>query len=481
MSDVAIVGSGPNGLAAGVIMARAGLSVDLYEAQDAIGGGMRSKSLFEPGIVHDICSAVHPMGGASRFFREFDLAARGVELLLPEVSYAHPLDGGRAGIAYQDLEKTCARLGVDGERWRRLMGPLTGRSESLVDLLLSDLRRLPADPLAAALLPTRILRTGTPLSRRMFREPEAAAMFAGLAAHSMARLPSLAAAGVGLLLGELAHSRGWPIPRGGSQSIADAMAVDFQAHGGKLHTGHPVTDLRELQDARAVLLDIAPRGLLDLAGTRLPPGYRRQLESYKYGPAIGKVDFLVSEPIPWADPEVAKAGTVHLGGDQAETYRSETLVAKGKRPDRPFAMVSEPMIVDPSRGEPGKRPVWAYCHLPNGDDVQPDEIVRAQIERFAPGFSETVLASRGVRTSELAAYNPNYVGGNISTGAVSPKQVLARPVARWNPFRTPIDGVYLCSAATPPGPGVHGMCGYFAAESALRREFGVTELPKLSG
>jgi phytoene dehydrogenase-like protein len=479
MSDVAIVGSGPNGLAAGVIMARAGLSVDLYEAADTIGGGLRSKSLFEPGIVHDICSAVHPMGGASRFFREFDLAARGVELLSPEVSYAHPLDGGRAGIAYQDLETTCARLGVDGDRWRRLMGPLTERSESLVDLLLSDQRRVPKDPLAGALLPGRILETGTPLSRRMFREPQAAAMLAGLAAHSMARLPSLAAAGVGLLLGELAHSRGWPIPRGGSQSIADAMAADFLAHGGKLHTGQPITDLRELREARAVLLDIAPRGLLDIAGTLLPQGYRRQLESYRYGPAIGKVDFLVSEPIPWTDPEVAKAGTVHLGGDQAETYRGETLVARGKRPDRPFTMVSEPMIADPSRGDPGRRPVWAYCHLPNGDDVQPDDLVREQIERFAPGFSETVLASRGVRTSELAAYNPNYVGGNISTGAVTPRQVLARPVARWNPFRTPLDGVYLCSAATPPGPGVHGMCGYFAAESALRREFGGAEVPKL--
>ena len=481
MNDVAIVGSGPNGLAAGVIMARAGLSVDLYEAADGIGGGLRSKSLFEPGIVHDICSAVHPMGGASRFFREFDLAARGVEMILPEVSYAHPLDGGRAGIAYRDLDRTCARLGADGERWGRLMGPLAERSESLVDLLLSDQRRIPADPLAAALLPSRILAAGTPLSRRMFREAEATAMLAGLAAHSMAQLPSLAAAGVGLLLGELAHSSGWPIPRGGSQAIADAMAADFVAHGGKLHTGHRVSDIRELRDARTVLLDVAPRGLLDLAGSLLPNGYRRQLESYRYGAAIGKVDFLVSEPIPWADPEVGKAGTAHLSGGQAETYHGETLVARGKRPDRPFVMLSEPMIADPSRGEPGKRPVWAYCHLPNGDDVEPLDLVRDQIERFAPGFAETVLASRSVTASALAAYNPNYVGGNISTGAVTPKQVLARPVARWNPYRTPLSGVYLCSAATPPGPGVHGMCGYFAAESALRREFGITELPNLSG
>ncbi|MDT7727844.1 MAG: hypothetical protein QOI21_4420 [Actinomycetota bacterium] len=481
MYDVAIVGSGPNGLAAGVIMARAGLSVDLYEAADEIGGGLRSKSLFDPAVVHDICSAVHPMAGASRFFREFDLAARGVELILPEVSYAHPLDGGRAGIAYRDLDRTCERLGVDGERWRRLMGPLVDRSESVVDLLLSDQRRIPADPLVAALLPSRVLETGTPLSRRWFGEPEAAAMIAGVASHTMARLPSLAAAAVGLLLGQLAHSSGWPIPRGGSQSIADSMAEDFLVHGGKLHTGSQITDIRELRDARAVLLDVGPRGLLDMAGSLLPSGYRRQLESYRYGPAIGKVDFLVSEPIPWANAEVGEAGTVHLGGDQAETYRNETLVARGKRAARPFVLLSEPMIADPARGEPGKRPVWAYCHLPNGDDVQPDDLVRSQIERFAPGFSETVLASRGVTAPELAAYNPNYVGGNISTGALTLKQALARPAARWNPFRTPLPGVYLCSAATPPGPGVHGMCGYYAAESALRHEFGITEIPKLSG
>jgi phytoene dehydrogenase-like protein len=462
-------------------MARAGLSVDLYEAADEIGGGLRSKSLFEPGIVHDICSAVHPMAGASRFFREFDLAVRGVELILPEVSYAHPLDGGRAGIAYQDLDRTCERLGADGERWRRLMGPLVERAESVVDLLLSDQRRVPADPMVAALLPSRVLETGTPLSRRWFREPEAAAMIAGLASHAMARLPSLTAAAVGLLLGQLAHSSGWPIPRGGSQSIADSMAADFRAHDGKLHTGSRITDLRELRDARAVLLDIGPRGLLDMAGSLLPRGYRRQLESYRYGPAAGKVDFLVSEPIPWANPEVGRAGTVHLGGDQAETYRSETLVARGKRSARPFVLLSEPMVADPSRGEPGKRPVWAYCHLPHGDDVRPDDLVRNQIERFAPGFSDTVLASRGVTASDLAAYNPNYVGGDIGTGALTPKQALARPVARWNPFRTPLPGVYLCSAATPPGPGVHGMCGYFAAESALRREFGIGEIPKLSG
>ncbi|GAA3737197.1 NAD(P)/FAD-dependent oxidoreductase [Spinactinospora alkalitolerans] len=478
-----IIGSGPNGLAAGVVMARSGLSVEIHEAAAEAGGGLRSAPLFDSSVVHDVCSAVHPMAAASRFFREFDLAGRGVELLQPEIGFAHPLDGGRAGLAYRDLDRTCDRLGADGARWRDLMLPLVRRSEAMVDLLLSDQRRLPADPRALSLLPrlpTRILRHGTAWSRHLFSGPEAPALLAGAEAHAVTGLPSLPAAAVGLLLGHLAHSSGWPVARGGSARIADALIEDFTAHGGRVHTGSPVTDIRQVRSARAVLLDLAPRGVLDVAGPLLPAGYRGRLERYRYGPGAAKVDFLVSEPIPWAVPEIGRAGTVHLGGDQMEVFARETAVARGALPAEPFVLLSEPMAADPSRGAPGRRPVWAYAHVPNGDPGDPVAAVRSRIERFAPGFGDTVLASRGVPAAAMESYNPNYVGGDIGAGAIGIRQMLARPALRWDPYRTPLKGVYLCSAATPPGPGVHGMAGYHAARSALRTEFGIHAPPSLS-
>ncbi|GLY64291.1 phytoene desaturase family protein [Amycolatopsis taiwanensis] len=479
-SDVVVVGSGPNGLAAGVILARAGLRVEIREGAPELGGGLRSKALFDSGVVHDVCSAVHPMAAAARFFREFDLPGRGVELCRPEIAYGHPLDGGRAGLAYGSLTQTCEHLGVDGARYRWLMAPLVEHSQSLVDAFLSDLRRLPPDPLALLQLPARVLAQGTSLVWRQFRGAAAPAMLAGIAGHAIGKLPSLTAGGIVLLLGHLAHVNGWPVPRGGSRRITNAMADDILAHNGILHTGTPVTDLKELAKFRAVLLDVGPRGLVDLAGPLLPASYRRRLEAYRYGPAVAKVDFLVSEPIPWANPELRKAGTVHVCGDQAEVFASENAAVRGRLPDRPYVLLSEPMVADPSRGLPGKRPVWAYCHVPNGDPVDPAAKIRRQIERFAPGFSDTILASQSTTAPQIAAYNANYVGGDIATGAVNLRQFLARPVPRWNPYRTPIEGVYLCSAATPPGPGVHGMCGYFAAKSVLRNEFGITELPSLA-
>jgi phytoene dehydrogenase-like protein len=475
-----VVGSGPNGLAAGVILARAGLRVEIREGAPELGGGLRSTALFDPEVLHDVCSAVHPMAAAGRFFREFDLQARGVDLCQPEISYGHPLDGGRAGLAYRSLDRTCAALGEDGEKYRRLMRPLVERSQGVVDTLFSDLRSLPPDPRALLSVAFRILAQGISLADRVFRGPEAPAMLAGIAGHSIGKLPSLPAGAIVLLLGHLAHSTGWPLPQGGSQRIANCLADDFLAHGGILHTGNPVTDLRELAEVRAVLLDLAPRGLLDIAGGLLPSAYRRQLEAYRYGPAAAKVDFLVSEPIPWANPELRKAGTVHVCGSRAEVFASETAAAAGERPDNPYVLLSEPMVADPSRGLPGRRPVWAYTHVPNGDPVDPTELIRRQIERFAPGFSDTVLASRSTNARQQAEYNPNYVGGDIAAGAVDLRQILARPVPRWNPYRTPLGGVYLCSAATPPGPGVHGMCGYFAAKSVLRNEFGIREMPSLA-
>ncbi|MFE2673785.1 phytoene desaturase family protein [Streptomyces hygroscopicus] len=479
MADAAIVGSGPNGLAAAVTLARAGVRVAVYEAAPTIGGGLRTQPLFDPEIAHDICSAVHPMAAASRFFREFGLAPRGVELLTPEISYAHPLDGGRAALAHHDLEATCAGLGPDGERWRRLMAPLLRHGEGVVDFVLSGQRALPRDPVAPLLLAPRILVHGTRLGAARFTGEEAPALFTGVAAHAVGELPSLAGAAVAALLGHLAHGPGWPLPRGGSARIAEAMADDLTAHGGTLHTGHEISDLAELAGHRAVLLDTGVPGLLGIAGRALPARYVRSLRRFRYGPAAAKADFLVSDPIPWADPAVGRAGTVHLGGSHAELVREEGLTARGIRSRRPFVLLVDPAVTDPGRARPGRRPVWAYAHLPNGDDTDPVELIRSRIETYAPGFGDTVLAARGVSGRALERYDPNCVGGDIGSGATTPWQSLARPVPRLDPYRTPLPGLFLCSSATPPGPGVHGMCGYLAARSALRHRFGIREAPSL--
>ncbi|RKN35816.1 phytoene desaturase family protein [Streptomyces hoynatensis] len=485
-ADAVIVGTGPNGLAAGVTLARAGLRVELYEAAGTIGGGLRTQALFDAEVVHDVCSAVHPLAAVSPFFREFDLAARGVDLLTPEVSYAHPLDGGRAALAHRDLDATCAGLGQDARRWRRLMAPLMRHGQGLVDLLLSGARRPPRDPAAALLLARHLPVHGTRLGAARFRGEEARALLGGLAAHALGKLPSLPGGAIALLLGHLAHSSGWPLPRGGSARIADALAADIVAHGGTFHTSRPVTDLRELTGpgapvrARAVLLDVSPKGLLALAGDRLPPRYARRLARFRYGPAAAKVDFLVSEPIPWAHREVGRAGTVHLGGTYAETVRQETLTARGVPGAEPFVLLVDPAATDPGRGLPGKRPVWAYAHVPHGDPTDPVRLVRARIERHAPGFTDTVLAERGVPAAEMERHNPNYVGGDIASGAMTLRQSLLRPVPRLDPYRTPLPGIYLCSASTPPGPSVHGMSGHLAALSALRREFGIRRAPSLA-
>ncbi|MFR9727192.1 phytoene desaturase family protein [Streptomyces sp. MS19] len=476
--DAAVVGSGPNGLAAAVTLARAGLRVAVHEAADTLGGGLRGAALFDPDVHHDTCAAVHPMAAASPFFRAFGLTDRGVDLLHAPLSYAHPLPGAASGLAWRDLDTTCDGLGADGPRWRRLLRPLTARGDDVADLLLSGMRR-PAGLRAAPALAPRILRHGTRLTRSAFRGEQAPALLAGAAAHAVGPLPSLPGAAIGLLMAHLAHTTGWPLPRGGSRRIAEAMADDITAHGGSLHTGHPITDLRQLAPVRTILLDVSPTALLALGGDRLPPRYARALARYTYGPAAGKADFLVSAPVPWTDPDVRLAGTVHLGGTAAQLHRQETANALGGADGTPFVLVVDPAVTDPERARPGRRPLWAYAHLPPGDDRDPVPLITDIIERYAPGFRDTILASRGISGAEYARYNPNYVAGDIGTGAVTLRQSLARPVARWDPYRTPLPGVYLCSAATPPGPGVHGMCGLLAARSALRREYGLP-LPDLA-
>ncbi|MGV9883256.1 phytoene desaturase family protein [Streptomyces sp. NPDC003006] len=478
MTDAAIVGTGPNGLAAAVTLARAGLRVELFEAADTIGGGLRTTALFDQDVEHDICAAVHPMAAASPFFRQFDLPAHGVRLLQPDMPYAHPLPGGDAAAAWRSISRTAEHLGADGPRWTRLMQPLVDRSRSVVDLLLSDLRTPPPDLVTGLLLAQRVLAHAT--SRTPFTTSAARALLTGVAAHAVGRLPSLPSAAVALLLAHTAHSTGWPLPEGGSARIADAMAADIKAHGGVFHLGHRVRDLAELGDVPLVMLDIAPRQFLDLAGPRLSPRYRRALGRYQYGPGAAKADFLVNGPVPWANPLVGQAGTVHLSGTRADTLRQENATVAGHRVPDPFVLVVDPAVTDPSRASGTKRPVWAYAHVPHGDPRDPVDLIRRRIEEYAPGFTDTIVAARGVSAAQYAQYNANYVGGDIAAGALTLRQSLARPTARWDPYTTPLPGVYLCSASTPPGPSVHGMCGNLAARSALRRHHGVRTAPSLA-
>ena len=606
MDDAVVVGSGPNGLAAAVTLARAGVRVTVLEAEETVGGGARTLDLgLAPGLLHDVCSAVHPMAWASPFFRAFDLAARGVELLTPEVAYAQPLDGRPAAVAFRDLARTVERLGADGGAWRGLVGAAAAQWEAVVGVGMGDKRSLPpglGSPgalLGAARFGLGVLEQGTPLWDLRWRTPQAAALLTGVAAHAIAPLPSLGGAGTALLLAALAHAGsgvpsdggaprrfpsdgggasagadasppgagrpgsgddggaprellsdggaprrlpsdggaprelpsdggaprrfpsdggaprelpsdggaprrfpsdgggasagadagltasdgGWPIPRGGSQAITDALVRDLRAHGGDVVTGHRVTSRADLPAASAYLFDTTPRTLLAVLGDDVPPAGRRRLTRFRHGAAAAKVDFVLSGPVPWADPDgdgaVHRAGTVHLGGTREQMVRAEAEVHAGRHAERPMVLVSDPAVVDPGREVGGLRPLWTYAHVPAGSTVDVTEAITAQLERFAPGFRDVVVASRCTPAARLADHNPNYVGGDIAGGAVTMWQLIARPTPAANPYRVNphragrAGGVYLCSASTPPGPGVHGMSGYHAARRALREVFGV--------
>jgi phytoene dehydrogenase-like protein len=477
-SDAIVVGAGPNGLAAAVTLARAGVHVSVYERGDTIGGGARTAELTLPGFRHDVCSAVHPMAFASGFFRRFGLD-RKVEFAVPDVSYAHPLDRSRAGIAYRDLARTIDQLGRDGDAWGRLMGPLVRHADAVAELTGSELIRIPRDVVTAVRFGLALIEQGSPLWNLRFRDEEAPAMFTGVAAHAIRPMPSLATAGAALSLGTQAHARGWPIPIGGSQSIVDALAADLLAHGGEIHTGAEVTSIDELPLADAVLFDTTPRALLDLAGGRLPALYARAIGEFRYGNAVAKVDYALSGPVPWSNPEVRRSGTVHVGGTRAAIKRSEAEVAAGRHSSDPYVLVSQPSEFDPSRAPEGSHVLWAYTHVPRDSGLDQTEAVTRQIERFAPGFRDVILASSSRTALDLQNYNPNYIGGDIAAGSPSLTQLVRRPVATTDPWRTPAAGIYLCSASTPPGPGVHGLAGYYAARSALRQEFGVTRMPEL--
>lgn len=469
MARATVIGSGPNGLAAAVTLARAGYAVRVLEAAAHFGGGVRTAELTLPGFRHDLASAVHPAAIASPFFRAFGLAER-IDWLSNEIAYAHPFDGDQAAIAWHDLERTAAGLGADAAAWRRLLKPLSSQIEGLVDVTGSSLLRLPWHPITALRFGLRMLAQGSPLARRAFRGEEAAALLAGVVAHAGTRLPSPAGAASGLLLAAHAHAGGWALPRGGAQAIADALAADLRAHEGEIETGVRVEHLSTLDwgDPRAgdlLLLNTSPRLLL--THPELPPGFGRAIRRYRYGVAAAKVDFALSGPVPWQHPDVARSVTVHVGGTREEVWASQNAVAAGRVSEHPFVLLVQPSVLDETRAPAGKAVLWAYIRVPAGSQLDATELVTRQVERFAPGFRDLVLASHAVPASAREALNPADIDGDILAGAFTIGQALRRPTLSSRPWRTPLRGVYLASAATPPGPGVNGMAGWHAARTAL--------------
>lgn len=470
VGDAIVVGTGPNGLAAAITLARSGIGVTVYEAADTIGGGTRTAELTLPGFHHDVCSAVHPLAAGSPFFRSVPLAENGCELIHPELPLAHPLDGGRAATLARSLAVTSDELGPDAAAWRRLMQPVVSQWDNISDYVLGPILRPPRHPLAMARFGIRALRSADRLTGR-FTTDEARGLWAGLAGHGFLPLDSPLTASFGLVLGTLAHTHGWPFVRGGSQELANALALYLRSLGGTIVCGHRVTSLADLPHARAVVADVTPAQLVDLAGERMTPAARRKLLHFRYGPGVCKVDYALNEPVSWAADACGRAGTIHIGGTFEEISAAEAEVASGHHADRPFVLVAQPSLFDDRRAPAGHDTLWAYCHVPNGSTVDMSDRMTAQIERFAPGFRDTILDHNVMTAADFESYNPSFVGGDISAGSHNGLGLLLRPWPALDPYRTPIDGVYLCSASTPPGGGVHGMCGYHAARSALRGSF----------
>jgi len=467
MSDpeVIVVGSGPNGLSAAITMAQEGYSVLVLEANPELGGGMRTSELTLPGFRHDVCSAIHPLAVASPFLSKLALDAHGLQWIEPPIPVAHPLDGGRAVGVRHSVTTTAAALGPDAETYEELLGPLVEVWEDLLGRFLRPLRlarySVPALRFAAA-----AVRSTEGLCRR-FETDDAKALFAGLAGHSVMPLEKTPSASAGLLLALLGHAVGWPFPRGGAKRIADAMASVLYSLGGRIETGHRVASLDDLPPARAILLDLTPAQILRISGDRLPAWYRSQLRAFRYGPGVSKIDLALDGPIPWSNQLCSETATVHVGGSYAEIADAEARVWRGEHPERPFVLLAQNSLFDETRAPAGRHVVWAYCHVPNASTIDMSPRIEAQIERFAPGFRDRILARHVMLPAELERRNQNLVGGDINGGAQTLWQMFARPALRWNPYATPLDGVYVCSASTPPGGGVHGMCGHLAAKTAL--------------
>jgi phytoene dehydrogenase-like protein len=464
--DAVVIGSGPNGLAAAITLARAGKSVRVVEGQPSIGGGTRTEALTLPDFLHDVCSAIHPLAAGSPFFKSMALDRLGLDLIQPDAPLAHPLDGGRAILIERSIEATAAGLGPDGAAYAQLMSPLVKQHEILTRAFVGPLR-----PSRHLLVLARFgingIRSATSLAQARFKDDGTRAAFAGMAAHSMLPPNQAGTGAFALMLALMAHAYGWPLARGGSKRITEALAAQLRSLGGEVETGTWVETIDSLATARTTLFDVAPRSLVTIAGSRFPAGFRRALERYRYGPGVFKLDWALDGPIPWRAPACGRAGTVHLAGSSSELAAAEAAVARGEVAKQPFVILAQQSLFDPTRSPAGKHTGWAYCHVPNRSDVDMTEPIEAQVERFAPGFKSRILARHVMSPTDVERYNPNYVGGDINCGMADLRQLFLRPTPRL--YGTPDRQIYLCSAATPPGGGVHGMCGVFAARSALRR------------
>ncbi|SDT20187.1 Phytoene dehydrogenase-related protein [Mucilaginibacter mallensis] len=468
--DAIVVGSGPNGLAAAILLQQKGLSVLIVEGKSEIGGGLRSAELTLPGFTHDICSAIHPLAAGSPFFKTLPLADHGLAYIYPEIAGAHPFDDGTAAVLKKSVEETARLLGVDEQAYLNLMQPVVNDWPLIAPDVLGPLH-FPKHPLAMARFGLPALTSAAYLAHR-FDTEKAKGLLAGMAAHSMQPLTNVATSAIALVLIASGHLQGWPIPKGGSNSIANALASYFISIGGKIETDFYVRSLEQLPSSHAVLFDVSPKQLLQIAGHKFSSLYKWQLERYRYGMGVFKVDWALDAPIPFTAPECTQAGTIHIGNTMREIAYTEQQTWSGSHPEKPFVLLAQQSLFDSTRAPAGKHTVWAYCHVPNGSTVDMTSAIENQIERFAPGFKERILARHTMNTAQVEEYNPNYIGGDINCGVIDIGQLFTRPALRWSPYKTSAKGIYLCSAATPPGGGVHGMCGYYAAKRVLKDVFG---------
>ncbi len=466
--DAVVVGAGPNGLAAAITLARAGKSVVVLEAEDQPGGGARSFELTLPGFIHDLCSAIVPLAAWSPFLRRLPLEDFGFQLAYSDLEVAHPLDDGTAATLERSVERTAAGLGCDTAAYRRLMGPLVADAGNMLSDVFNSMR-WPRHPLSLVRLAPPALLPATTLARLAFRGEPARALFAGLAAHSILPLERPISGGFGLIMGVLGHAVGWPLVAGGTQRLPDALIGYLRSLGGEVRTGVRVAALSDLPAHDVALLNLTPRQVLAIAGEGLSERYRRVLRRYRYGPGVFKLDWALDGPIPWTAAACARAATVHLGGTLGEIAAGERSVWAGQHPAQPFVLLAQQSPFDPTRAPPGKHTAWAYCHVPHGSTVDMTERIEEQVERFAPGFRKRILARSAMDAPEMERRNANHVGGDINGGVEDFTQLLTRPAARLVPYSTPDSRLYLCSSSTPPGGGVHGMCGFLAAQAALRR------------
>lgn len=467
--DAAVVGSGPNGLAAAILLQQSGLSVLLVEGKDTLGGGMRSAELTLPGFTHDICSAIHPLAATSPYFKTLPLAERGLEYIYPEIAVAHPFDSGKAAFLKQAINETAAQFGRDAGTYKDIIAPIVKIWPDIAPDVLGPLH-FPKYPFKLARFGLSALQSATAIAGQ-FKTEEAKGLLAGMGAHSMQPLANLSTAAVALVLMATGHMKGWPLPKGGSQQIANALAAYFVSLGGKIETNTYITSLEQLPSSNAVLFDITPRQLLQIAGHKFSSIYKWQLERYRYGMGVFKIDWALGGAIPFSAEECRNAGTVHIGGTLKEIAASEQETWDGKHPEKPFVLLAQQSLFDSSRAPAGKHTGWAYCHVPGGSTEDMSEAIEARVERFAPGFRERILAKHTMNTAQVEEYNPNYIGGDINGGVIDLGQLFTRPALRWSPYRTSSRGMYICSSSTPPGGGVHGMCGYYAAKRVLRDIF----------